>query len=262
MNLRLRLLIRLAVCLYFCGFAILTLWGGNFVTNLCLYKFSLSEDISLQAGFALAGITLSLSAFFFLFMKSWVLKLLALVPLLQGLFCLWPINGQNIDISAACVHFFIAVWFYVLGRFVGNAYNYQRQTLGFIQYSMAFLFIAVSFLNFFINQHDITYLQEYLQMVLDVASFHKSVTVYLIYLLGFLNLMSGIMVLYRPRVLLIAYMVFFGGLLATSKIITGVFHGYPDTLLRSIYFLIPIIYYSLASSNIEKKFFKNTKGHL
>ncbi len=262
MNLQLRILIRLAVCLYFCGFAILTLWGGNFLTNLCLYKFSLSEDISLQAGFALAGMALSLSLLFFLFMKSWVLKLLALVPLLQGLLCLWPINGQHLDIPAACVHFFIAVWFYALGRFVGKAHNYQRQTLAFIQYSMAVLFIVVSFLNFFINQHDINYMQEYLQVVLDVPSFNKSFAVYLIYVLGFLNLMSGIMIIYRPRALVIAYMVFFGGLLATSRIVTGVFYGYSDILLRSIYFLIPIIYYSLANASIERKFFKNNKGHL
>ena len=262
MNIQLRLLIRLAVCLYFCGFAILTLWGGNFVTNLCLYKFSLSEDTSLQAGLALAGLALTLSAFFFLFMKSWVLKLLALVPLFQAVYCLFPINDQYIDIPAAFVHFFIALWFYVLGRFISKAYEYQRQTLGLLQYSMAALFLVFSFLNFFMNQQDINYLQEYLQIVLDVPSFHKTSTVYLIYVLGFLNLTSGIMLLYRPRALVVAYMVFFGALLATSRIVTGVFHGYPDTLLRSIYFLIPIIYYSLLNTNIEKKFFKNTKGHL
>jgi hypothetical protein len=56
-------------------------------------------------------------------------------------------------------------------------------------------------------------------------------------------------------------MVFFGGLVASSRIITGEFHGYPDTLLRSIYFIIPTIYYLISNTNIEKKFFGNNKGH-
>ena len=72
------------------------------------------------AGFALAGFTLTLGAFFFLFMKSWILKLLALVPLFQAVSCLFPINGQHIDIPAAFVHFFIALWFYVLDYFMGK----------------------------------------------------------------------------------------------------------------------------------------------
>ena len=261
MNIQLALLIRLSVLFYFTGFSLLTIWSGNAVTNFCLHKLSMGDQSAVQAGFVFAGLGLMLSAFLFLRMKGLILQILSVVPFLQG-FSFFYIQSEGVSAFLnALLHFIVAFWFFVLGRFLRKTYQYKWQTLTILQYSLGFLFISFAALSFILDQQGLSYIQNYLQALLNVSQFHSSSAKVLVSFFGILNLAAGLTMFFKPRVLTLSYMVFFGGIVASSKLIMGEYHGKPEILLRSLFFLMPVIYYAISRLTVEKKFFIKNKGH-
>ena len=80
----------------------------------------------------------------------------------------------------------------------------------------------------------------------------QEISIYFLYLLSTFNLLSGVTMLLRPNSALLLYMGFIAGILAASELLVGSFLGFPDSMIRSVFLLMPFVYYLLNSDEPQK----------
>ena len=251
LNNLLRFMVGLAVFTYFTGFVLLTIWDGNFITNFAIYHFKFSQAFSTRAGLGVALSCLMLSLVFFMLMKSSILKLLTIVIFLQGMASLVSFNGELINVPTAGVHLLIASWFFMIARYIGDTDLLKYQVASYIQYSLGLLFIGFSLAGFSARGRDIEIVKGLISMISELF-YGQEISIYFLYLLSTFNLLSGVTMLLKAEFRVTSLYGVHCGYPRRIGITRRSFLGFPDSMIRSVFLLMPFVYYLLNSDEHKK----------